>query len=56
MKCVHSFGTGRHKRQADIILLFEYIQTNVPNINFLSQQMKEKFVLLAYLGEHLTKV
>ena len=25
MKCVHSFGIGRHKRQADITLLFEYI-------------------------------
>ena len=27
MKCVHTFGTGRHKRQADITLLFEYILT-----------------------------
>ena len=25
MKCVHTFGNGRHKRQADITLLFEYI-------------------------------
>ena len=25
MKCVHTFGTGRHKRQVDITLLFEYI-------------------------------
>ena len=25
MKCVHTFGTGRHKRQADITLLFQYI-------------------------------
>ena len=25
MKCVHTFGTGRHKHQADITLLFEYI-------------------------------
>ena len=25
MKCVHPFGTGRHKRQADITLLFQYI-------------------------------
>ena len=24
MKCVHQFGTGRHKRQADITLLFQY--------------------------------
>ena len=24
MKCVHTFGTGRHKRQADIALLFQY--------------------------------
>ena len=24
MKCVHTFGTGRHKRQADITLLFQY--------------------------------
>ena len=25
MKCVHTFGTGRHKRKADITLLFQYI-------------------------------
>ena len=25
MKCVHTFGTGRHKRPADITLMFEYI-------------------------------
>ena len=25
MKCVHTFGTGRHKREADITLLFQYI-------------------------------
>ena len=25
MKYVHTFGTGRHKRQADITLLFEYM-------------------------------
>ena len=24
MKCVHTFGTGRHKRQADITFLFQY--------------------------------
>ena len=24
MKYVHTFGTGRHKRQADITLLFQY--------------------------------
>ena len=24
MKSVHSFGTGKHKRQADITLLFQY--------------------------------
>ena len=24
MKCVHTFETGRHKRQADITLLFQY--------------------------------
>ena len=24
MKCVHPFGTGRHKRQADIALLCQY--------------------------------
>ena len=27
MKCVNTFGTGRHKRQADITLLFQYICT-----------------------------
>ena len=25
MKCVYTFGTGRHKRQADRTLLFQYI-------------------------------
>ena len=25
MKCVHIFGTDRHKRQVDITLLFEYM-------------------------------
>ena len=25
MNCVYTFGTGRHKRQADITLLFQYI-------------------------------
>ena len=25
MKCVHTFRTGRHKRKADITLLFQYI-------------------------------
>ena len=25
MKCVHTFGTDRHKRQADITFVFEYI-------------------------------
>ena len=24
MKCVHTFGTGRHKRQADVTFLFQY--------------------------------
>ena len=24
MKCVHTFEMGRHKRQADITLLFQY--------------------------------
>ena len=26
MKWVHTFGTGRYKRQADITLLFQYIK------------------------------
>ena len=25
MNCAHTFGTGRHNRQADITLLFQYI-------------------------------
>ena len=25
MKCVHTLETGRHKRQADITLLFQYM-------------------------------
>ena len=32
MKCVHKFGTGRHKRQADITLLFQYIYTLVTDV------------------------
>ena len=29
MKYVHPFRTGRHKRQADITLLFQYMYSNV---------------------------
>ena len=29
MKCVHTFGTGRHKRQADITLLFQYMRQTI---------------------------
>ena len=39
MKCVHTFGTGRHKRQADIILLFQYMSVKLLNehhLEFLS--------------------
>ena len=25
MKCIQTFGIGKHKRQADIALLFDYI-------------------------------
>ena len=28
MKCVHTFRTGRHKRQTDITLLFQYIKSH----------------------------
>ena len=34
MKCVHTFGTGRHTRQADITLLFENISLMIKNILF----------------------
>ena len=34
MKCVHTFGTGRRKRQADITLLFEYIFKMVANLKY----------------------
>ena len=29
MKCVHTFGTGRHRRQADITILFEKLRVYV---------------------------
>ena len=29
LKCVHTFGTDRHKRRADITLLFEYIYSRL---------------------------
>ena len=32
MKCVHTFGTGRHKRQADITLLFQYMISFDPTL------------------------
>ena len=31
MKCVHTFRIGRHKRQADITLLFQYTLYTVIN-------------------------
>ena len=37
MKCVHTFGTGRHKRQADITLLFQYMSFR--NTSWLSNSM-----------------
>ena len=44
MKCVHTFGTGRHKRQADITLLFEYISDD--NVKFVFENREAK----CYLG------
>ena len=32
MKCVHTFGTGRHKRQAGITFLFQYISGEMINM------------------------
>ena len=32
MKCFHTFGNGRHKRQEHITLLFEYIISINPNL------------------------
>ena len=29
MKCVHTFGTGKHERQADTTLLFEYMYEHI---------------------------
>ena len=29
MKCVHTFGTGIHERQADITSLFEYMYEHI---------------------------
>ena len=36
MKCIHTFGTGRHKRPVDIALLFEYITYKQPQETFRS--------------------
>ena len=29
MKCIHTFGTGSHKRQVDITLLFQFTLYNI---------------------------
>ena len=44
------------KGNISVLNITFYLQHTVPNINFLCQEMKEDFVLLAYLGEHRTKV
>ena len=43
MKCVHTLRTGRHKRQADITLLFQYITKK--RIFFLYGVIKENIIL-----------
>ena len=51
MKCVHTFGTGRHKRQADITLLFQYI--NIQNVVVLEEDTVWKCVFnLVYVHDN----
>ena len=49
MNCVHIFGTGRHKRQADITLLFEYISEpcRIPYLNV--SYIFRKFCLINFV-------
>ena len=49
MNCVHIFGTGRHKRQADITLLFEYISEpcRIPYLNV--SKIFKKFCLINFV-------
>ena len=44
MKRVHTFGTVRHKRQADIILLSEYIKHS--SFSFIA------LLIMSRLSEH----
>ena len=52
MKCVHSFGTGKHKLQADITLLFQYRSAALVrellsnNLLFVSQLYEDKLLAL----------
>ena len=42
MKCVHTLRTGRHKRQADITLLFQYILLARFNHDFFQKGIRLK--------------
>ena len=45
MNCVHALRTGRHKRQADITLLFQYIKSK--EFRFLTSGINRGLSLLA---------
>ena len=42
MKCVHTFGTRRHKHQADITLLFQYIFLIITGANLLADSTGQR--------------
>ena len=49
MKCVHTFGTGRHKRQADITFLFEYIYTIGSGARNISIKKRDYFKIIPFI-------
>ena len=64
MKCVHTFGTGRHKRKADITLLFQYISqlirfarvcTNVDDFNNINLFLTAKLLKQGYRYHKIRK-
>ena len=53
MKCVHTFKTGRHKRQAYITLLFQYTFTHFGEIpSICPQDIEQKQILLPIKGHN----
>ena len=54
MICVHTFGNGRHKRQADITLFFEYTSILSERQSF--QGYKYKYTLSVHVLLNLLKI